>query len=102
MAWVCVVVIVRTGRVGSLSTAGLAVVAAAVLAQDHPPPEVPGQLPQFLRQRHRLVEVGEELAERGSGCHAAYLLSRDGNREVTKNMEARELLSCFAAPSSFA
>jgi hypothetical protein len=59
----CVRVIVRTGRLVSLSTAGLAVVTTAVLTQDHPPPEIPGEFPEFLRQRHRLVEVGKELAE---------------------------------------
>jgi hypothetical protein len=49
------VVFVRTGRGIGLSTAGLAVVAAAALTKDDPARGVPGQFDQFLRQGHGLV-----------------------------------------------
>jgi hypothetical protein len=54
-------VILRTGEVLDASAAGFAIVAAAGLAQDHPPPEVAGQLGQFFREGHRLVEIGQEV-----------------------------------------
>jgi len=51
-------VVVRTGRVISLSAARLAVIAAARLAQRDTTPEVAGQFVELLRQGHRLIEVG--------------------------------------------
>ena len=51
----------RTGRVIGLSAARLAMIATASLPQHHPPPQVAGELADFLRQRHRLVEVGQEI-----------------------------------------
>ena len=56
-------VILRTGGMFDLSTAGFAVVAAAVLSQDDPPPEVARQLGQLFRERHRLVEIGQEVTK---------------------------------------
>ena len=53
----------RTGGVLDPSTPGLAVVAAAILFQDHTPPQVARQLVQLFGQRHGLVQVGQELTE---------------------------------------
>lgn len=66
-------VILRTGEVFGLSAAGFAVVTAAVLAQDHSPPEIAGQLRELFRQRHRLVEIRQEVAQ-GGFCHQLSLL----------------------------
>jgi hypothetical protein len=54
---------VRTGRVVGHSTARLAMMAAAVLAQHHTTPEVARELVQFFGQWHRLIEVGQEVAK---------------------------------------
>jgi hypothetical protein len=54
--------LIQTGCVVSLSTTGLARMAAAGLAQNYSPPQVSCQLGQFFRQRHLLVEVGEKFA----------------------------------------
>ena len=48
MVGMVMVVGIRTGCVRCLSTAGLAVVSAAVLAQGYAPPEVAGELAQLL------------------------------------------------------
>jgi hypothetical protein len=53
----------RTGGFIDPSTAGLAVVAAAILLEDHAAPKVARQLVQLFVQRHGLVQVGEELTE---------------------------------------
>jgi hypothetical protein len=55
---------VRTGRMIVFSAAWLAVVPTAGPAQDHPAPEVERELDQLLRRRHRLVKIGQEIAER--------------------------------------
>jgi hypothetical protein len=39
----------RTGGALDASTAGFAVVAAAILPQDYPPPQIAGQLEKFFR-----------------------------------------------------
>jgi hypothetical protein len=52
---------IRTGWVFNPSTAWLAVMATARLAQDDSPPEVPGQFVHFLWKGHRLVEVCEKF-----------------------------------------
>jgi len=51
-------VVVQTGRMLGRSAARLAVIAAAHLAQRDATPEVTGELVEFLRQGHRLIEVG--------------------------------------------
>ncbi len=53
----------RTGEMFDLSTAGFAVVTAAILAQDHSPPEVAGQFGEFFREWHRLVEIGQKVTQ---------------------------------------
>src|SRR5262249_28635468 len=72
---VCMIVgvAVRTGRMLGHSAAGLAVVAAAVLAQRHAAPQVARQLAELLRQRHRLVQIGEKVAVRGPVAHSVLL-----------------------------
>lgn len=55
---VMMVMIVRTGRGVGLSTAGLAVIAAAGPGEDDPARGVPGQFGQLFRQGHGLVQVG--------------------------------------------
>ncbi len=65
----------RTGEVFDASAAGLAVVAAAILFQDHSPPQIAGQLGQLFRQGHRLVEVRQEVAKRGL-CHAGIIANQ--------------------------
>ena len=54
---------IRTGRVVVLSAAGFAIVAAAGLAQHDPTPEITRELRILLAPWHRLIEVGEKLAE---------------------------------------
>jgi hypothetical protein len=56
-------VCLRTGGVFDPSTPGLAVVAAAILPQDHTPPQVARELVQLLVQRHGLVEIGQKLTK---------------------------------------
>ena len=53
----------RTGRMLGLSAARLTGMAAAILAQDHAPPEVAYQLAQLLGPWHGLVEVGQEVMD---------------------------------------
>src|SRR5688572_18387725 len=60
---VMMIVGLRTGGVFHNSTTRLAVVAAAVLTQDHATPQVARQLVQLFGQRHGLVQVGQEVTE---------------------------------------
>ena len=53
----------RTGRMVDLSTARLARVPAAGLAQRDPPPQVAGELTQLDAEGHGLVQVGEKIAD---------------------------------------
>jgi hypothetical protein len=62
---------IRTGWLAHLSAARLAGVPATRLAQHHPPPQVTRELAQLLGPGHRLVEVGQELADRAPSCHIA-------------------------------
>jgi hypothetical protein len=57
------VVAVRTGRPAHSSTARFARVSAAILPENHAPPEVAHQLAELLPRRHRLIQVGQEIAE---------------------------------------
>ncbi len=68
------VVSLRTGERLDASAAGFAVMAAAILAQDYSPPQVARQLGQLFRQGHRLVEVRQEVSERGS-CHTDIIVN---------------------------
>ncbi len=65
----------RTGEMFDASTAGLAVVTAAILFQDHSPPQIASQFGQLFRQGHRLVEVRQEVAKRGL-CHAGIIANQ--------------------------
>ena len=76
-------VTLRTGEGIDASTAGLAVVTAAVLPQDDSPPQVARQLEQLLRERHGLVEIGQEIAQGGS-CHGMIIANQ---RDVLKCCE---------------
>ena len=58
---VTVVGIILTGLFFNQSTTRLAVIAAAVLAQNHALPKIAGKLAQLEAQRHGLVHVGEEF-----------------------------------------
>ena len=69
MLMIRVIVTIRTGRRAPLSTPRFTWMPAAGLAQNHPPPEVARQLAQFLRKRHRLIEIGQKLAECISCSH---------------------------------
>ena len=62
------IVSLRTGEMFHSSTAGLAVMTTTTLSQDHPPPQVASQFEKLFRQRHRLVEIGQKIAERVI-CH---------------------------------
>ena len=64
-----VYVIVRTGRVTTLSAARFAVVTTAALAQYHPTPQVARELCELLAQRHRLSEIGQKIADRRPSGH---------------------------------
>src|SRR5690606_22452985 len=64
MVGMIVSVLARTGQVIDLSTARFAGMAAAILTKRDAPPEVAGQFIQLLGQRHRLVEIGQEVPER--------------------------------------
>ena len=55
--------LVRTGRDANFSAPRLAVMAAAVLAQDDSPPQVTRQLEKLFGQRHGLVEIGQEITK---------------------------------------
>jgi hypothetical protein len=44
--------------------------AAAILAQEHPPPQVACQFADLFWQGHRLVEIREEVLERLPPGHA--------------------------------
>jgi hypothetical protein len=66
--------ITRTGCVAHFSTARLAGMAAATLAQSHPPPQVSNKLLQLFAERHRLIEIGQEIAKRTSVRHLASLV----------------------------
>ncbi len=73
-----VFVALRTGEMFDASAAGFAVVPAAILPQDDSPPEIAGQLGQLFSQRHRLVEVCQEVTKRGF-CHGTPLANRNGS-----------------------
>ena len=62
------IVSLRTGEMFHSSTAGLAIMTTTALSQDHPPPQVASQFEKLFRQRHRLVEIGQKIAERVI-CH---------------------------------
>jgi hypothetical protein len=66
---IVMVMVARTGRVIGLSAAGFAVVATAGLAQHHAPPQVACQFGYLLMYRHRLIEVGQNIAELWSLRH---------------------------------
>jgi hypothetical protein len=55
------IVTVRTGRCDQLSTARLTRMAATGLAQNYPSPQIAGELTHFLRERHWLIKVGQEV-----------------------------------------
>lgn len=40
------------------------------LTEHHPPPEVTGQLRELFRERHRLLEIGEETVNQGLHVHS--------------------------------
>ncbi len=54
---------IRTGWMIGFSAAWFAVVPTTILAQDHAPPEVAGQLTQFFGQGHWLIEVRQEITQ---------------------------------------
>src|SRR5687767_11378695 len=63
----------RTGSIVSLSTAGFAIMTAAVLPLNHTDREIPRDEPQLARQRHRDMQIGEQgvlrfLAHNRSMC----------------------------------
>ena len=62
----------RTGEMFHASTAGFAIMTAAILSQDDPPPQVAGELEKFFREWHRLVEICQEAAKR-LFCHTLSL-----------------------------
>lgn len=70
LVWVIVVmmVILRTGEMFNSSTTRFTIMTAAILPQDHAPPQVAGQFEKFFRQRHGLIEIGKEVAKR-LFCH---------------------------------
>jgi hypothetical protein len=45
---------------------------AARLAQHYATPKVARQLAHLLRERHRLVEIGQEVLERLTACHLIF------------------------------
>lgn len=66
-----VMVTIRTGRCARLSASWFTWVPTTSLAQNHSPPEVAAELPQFLRKRHRLIEIGQKPVECTSSRHQA-------------------------------
>jgi len=64
-----VVMTIRTGRRAPHSAPRFAWVPATRLAQSHASPQVARELPHFLWQRHRLIEIGQELTKDISSCH---------------------------------
>jgi hypothetical protein len=65
-----VVMNVRTGRCAAPHSAPwFTWVPATRLAQSHASPQVARELPHFLWQRHRLIEIGQELTKDNSSCH---------------------------------
>jgi hypothetical protein len=61
---------IRTGRCAAPhSAAWFTRVAATRLAQSHASPQVARELPHFLWQGHRLIEIGQELTKDISSCH---------------------------------
>jgi hypothetical protein len=60
MLVVMVVMRVRTGLVGGLSTSGLAGMAAAGLCVAQLDPVVAQKQPQLATERHRLSQIGQE------------------------------------------
>ena len=75
----------RTGEMFHSSTAGLAVMTTTALSQDHPPPQVASQFEKLFRQRHRLVEIGQKIAERVI-CHGIPLFDYS-KLEIERIME---------------
>ncbi len=61
---VVMVVSRRSGGMLISSAARLTVMSAAILTQDHPPPQVARQFEELFRERHGLVEIGQEVAKR--------------------------------------
>jgi hypothetical protein len=68
-------VFVRTGRMVRLSATRLAMMPAAGLAKHRPSPEISGQLRELFRERHRLIEIGEETADQGPNVHCTLAFS---------------------------
>jgi hypothetical protein len=64
-----VMILIRTGWVIGLSATRLAVIAATCLPQHYSAPQITSQFGQFLGQWHRLVEIGQKVAEAGTLCH---------------------------------
>jgi len=67
-----VMMTIRTGWCAPHSAAWFPRVPATALAQSHPSPEVARELPHFLWQGHRLIEIGQELSKDISSCHLFY------------------------------
>ena len=57
---------IRPGWLTNPSAPRLAEVPAAILPQCDAPPEVAGKLAELLGERHRLIEVGQEVTDRRS------------------------------------
>jgi hypothetical protein len=64
-----VILPIRTGWHTPLSTPWFPRLSATELAQHHPPPEIVRELAHFLRQRHWLIEIGQELTQGTSASH---------------------------------
>jgi hypothetical protein len=86
-----VMMTIRTGQSVAHSTAWFTWVSTTGLAQRHPPPEVACELAHFLRQWHRLIEIGQELAKHSSSCHL-YILP-----VTVRSVESQ----CVVLPSPF-
>ena len=65
---------IRTGWPIGPSATRLAEMSAAILAQGNAPPQVAHELAELLSKGHRLIEVGQEVAGRGSTGHCPPLL----------------------------
>ena len=56
-------VVVRTGHLVDLSAARLSWIPTTVLAKCHTTPQIAYELAQLVAQRHRLIQVGQEIPE---------------------------------------
>jgi hypothetical protein len=62
---------IRTGRTRDLSAARLPMMPTTGLAEHKTTPEVAGELGELLRQRHGLIEIGQEVIDRRGFSHGS-------------------------------